>query len=236
MRPRRRLPTVSSLLVLALRIAVAVPIAVDVTTGRFVGAPFFKWVVFLFVHPAIVWLVLGVRLSPWQVVWTSSAPALHALGGVYDLYRQWWWLDHVTHLLAASCIAALVYTLVTAYARRDDTRTLTRGVVSAVIVTCTMLVGVGWEVYELRSPVLTVYGAEDTVKDLVFDAVGAVLVSTFGPRYLQRTVTEVVSRFERVRQRRLPDADVVYAAARRLSVRTATFVVTVVLLLPVEVG
>ena len=116
--------------------------------------------------------------------WIAGVGLLHAYGmmGPYD--DHWWW-DHVTHTLAAGFIAALTYAAVIVLA--DHTRIDLGGIGMALMtVGLTLLAGGVWEVIEFTSrdiaermdidPVLDVYGRRDTLLDLVFDLVGAVVI------------------------------------------------------------
>ena len=123
-------------------------------------------------------------LTPELPLWIAVAGVLHSCGmlGVYD--DVWWW-DHLTHTLSAALIAALLYAAILA---TIDTTAISvgRDVVWTVVVSATLLAGVFWELVELlardlarqfRVPsVLDHYGRRDTVIDLGFDVVGALLV------------------------------------------------------------
>ncbi|MFO7925369.1 MAG: hypothetical protein ACQET5_09385 [Halobacteriota archaeon] len=123
-------------------------------------------------------------LSPELPLWIAVAGLLHASGmlGVYD--DVWWW-DHLTHALSASLVAALAYAalLVTV----DHVFfSAGSGLIWIVVVLLTLLAGVFWELLELLGrvlerqfgvpSVLDYYGRRDTIMDLCFDIVGALLV------------------------------------------------------------
>ncbi len=109
----------------------------------------------------------------------------HAYGmlGPYD--DIWWW-DHLTHLIAAGILAALVSSTLPVLG-------LDGPLVGALIVIgITGLAGIFWELIELFAravgrtvelePVLVHYGWWDTALDLGFDLLGALLVVVFGLR------------------------------------------------------
>ena len=148
------------------------------------------------VLPDVVELVVlddaatGVHFPPALSFWIAAAGFLHALGmlGLYDATR--WW-DHVTHAVSAGLVAALIYAgLSVSVAVADDVLPLPGGVVGTTVL-YTMAVGVFWELIELAGrdaaerlgiePILVHYGWRDTVLDLAFDLVGAVLVVTLYP-------------------------------------------------------
>ncbi|WP_188883902.1 hypothetical protein [Halarchaeum grantii] len=134
--------------------------------------------------PRALRCALGFRFGPRHRVWLSGSMLLHATGmlGPYD--DVWWW-DHVTHTLSASLVGAAAHLL----ARRRD-RDPTRYVLGA-----TVGAGLFWEALEYvvhttarrlgLEPLLIQYGHEDTLGDLFFDAVGALLVLAFGDRVLE---------------------------------------------------
>lgn len=125
----------------------------------------------------------GVRFEPWQRVYTTTAMFNHAAGmlGPYD--DTWWW-DHLTHTHSATLLGAFVH--VRAHRNGRDPRPYVLCVVGCG--------GFLWECLEYTvhttarrldlDPVLVTYGTRDTLLDIVFDFVGALLVCTFGDRFL----------------------------------------------------
>lgn len=117
-------------------------------------------------------------------LWVAAAGCLHTIGmlGPYD--SIWWW-DHLTHVISAAFVAAVVYgsLLVTIEFATGD---VGRWSVATATLLITMLAGVCWELIELVArelgrrfdvePVLVNYGRRDTMLDLVFDLVGAVVI------------------------------------------------------------
>ncbi|ADB62094.1 hypothetical protein Htur_3230 [Haloterrigena turkmenica DSM 5511] len=134
--------------------------------------------------PAVIERRYDVEFRPWQRVYTEIAMLAHAVGmlGPYD--ETWWW-DHVTHTLSATLLGGTVH----AAARRRGRDPLPR--VLAVVVGS----GVLWELMEYTvhalsdrfglEPVLIPYSVRDTLFDLAFDFLGAVLVLLFGDRLLR---------------------------------------------------
>lgn len=138
--------------------------------------------------PGIVERRYDVTFRPWQRVYTQSAMLAHAVGflGPYD--DTWWW-DHVTHVLSATLLGGIVH--VAAHRRdRDPTRATVFAIVGG---------GILWECFEYAihrvsdrlgiEPVLVYYGPRDTIKDLLSNLIGALLVVLFGDRLL-RNFTE----------------------------------------------
>lgn len=133
--------------------------------------------------PGLVEARYDVEFRPWQRVYTGVAMLAHAVGmlGPYD--DTWWW-DHVTHLLSATLLGGFVH----AAARRRG-RDPGRSVLGVIV-----FGGVVWEILEYAThavsrrlgiePVLVSYSARDTLVDLVFNVVGALVVLAFGDRLL----------------------------------------------------
>lgn len=135
------------------------------------------------------------RMNPFITAWILMAVSLHAFGALGPYTRVWWW-DHMTHVLSASVVAGAGYAAVVTFERTEKVVMPSR-VKWIFLVSFTMAFGVLWEVLEfglgivgesLGFRVLTQYGLEDTVMDLVFDSVGAVLVGLFGSEQVRKVL------------------------------------------------
>ena len=133
--------------------------------------------------PGIAERLYDVRFRPWQRVYTEIAMLAHAVGflGPYD--DTWW--DHVTHVLSATLFGGLIH--VAAHRRgRNPKRDVLASIVGG---------GILWESMEYTvhrlsdrlgvEPVLVYYGPRDTLKDLLFNLLGAFFVLVFGDRLLR---------------------------------------------------
>jgi len=158
-------------------------------------------------------------------LWLTAAVFLHTLGtvglpdtvvsllrgvgiGVTDgsFYKETWWWDHMTHALSASIVAAAGYSVARAVDVHDENVTLPPQFMFAFILVVTLAFGVFWEVLEFTigeaaallgsGSVLTQYGLGDTLLDLVFDSVGAVIVATWGTAHLSDVVGALADRLE----------------------------------------
>jgi hypothetical protein len=129
----------------------------------------------------------NVAFRPWQRMYTATAMLTHA-AGMLGLYDDTWWWDHLTHVLSASLLGGFVH--VAAFRRgRDPNSRVLAAIVGG---------GVLWELMEYTihgvterlglQPVLIPYSARDTLLDLVFDLVGALLVLVFGNRFLRNFI------------------------------------------------
>lgn len=136
--------------------------------------------------PALLERDYDVVLDPVIVVWITAGAFLHSLGmvGVYE--RVWWW-DHLTHAFSGTLVAAVGYAVTRTVDEYADSIYLPPAFLWAFVFLVTVAVGVSWETMEMISrklaqavgvePILVVYSVEDTMLDLVFDIVGAVIVA-----------------------------------------------------------
>lgn len=136
--------------------------------------------------PFVIWNLGRVALSGWQRAWIANAFFLHAFGIHFGLYRPEYGFDHLSHAAGASVVAAIAYVY---YADRYDSRRLgRRGEWLAVGFTLlfVLVMGALWEVAEygvvqLRTinpewALIGQGGLQNTILDLWFDLVGAIVV------------------------------------------------------------
>ena len=141
----------------------------------------------------------NVPMDPALTLWITSAVFLHAFGtirilGYESLYRDLGWWDHLTHALSASVVAGAGYATVRALAEHSEDIHLPRRFMFVFLLTFVMAFGVLWEVLEFAiaevaallgtGTVLTQYGLEDSLWDLVFDTFGAVIVAVWGTAHV----------------------------------------------------
>lgn len=154
----------------------------------------------------------GIPMDPTLTLWVTGAVFFHALGTVgipgteLSFYRSVWWWDHFTHALSASVVAAAGYATVRAIDLHNDEVELPPKFMFVFLLMFVLALGVLWEVVEFAigelsrviggEPVLTQYGIEDTMLDLVFNAVGAVIVAIWGTAYLSGVVRALLKQFD----------------------------------------
>jgi hypothetical protein len=153
----------------------------------------------------------GIPMDAGLTLWITSAVFLHGLGTIAlpvvgTPYADVWWWDHLTHALSASIVAAVGYSTARAFDLHSDTVYLPARFMFVFILTFTLAFGVFWEVIEFAislaaasfgfGSVLTQYGLEDTMMDLLFDTAGAVVVATWGSGQLTEVVTALTARFD----------------------------------------
>lgn len=149
-------------------------------------------------------------LSPSLTVWPTLAVMLHAVGMLGPYGAVWWW-DHLTHTLSAAVVASVGYTTVRAVDIHYDAIYLPRRFLAVFVLLFTLALGVFWEIVEFASraaaevvgagPVLFQYGLEDTLLDLVFDAVGALVVAIFGAAVLSTFADDLAERLRDATER-----------------------------------
>lgn len=153
-----------------------------------------------------------IPMDPALTLWITGAVFLHALGTVglpgssLNFYVTVWWYDHVTHALSASVVAAAGYITVRAIDRHNDAIYLPPRFTFVFVLLTTIAFGVFWEVLEFAvsqaavllggTSVLTQYGLEDTMLDLLFDVLGALVVAVWGTAYLTDVVGAVTARLD----------------------------------------
>ena len=148
---------------------------------------------------------LDIALDPVLALWITFAVFLHSFGALGPYKNIWWW-DHMTHALSSSIVAAAGYITVRALDEHSEEVHLPSKYMPVFLVAFVMAFGVVWEVIEFMTgllaqitgtKILTQYGLEDTMKDLLFDSVGALLVAFFGEAYLSGLFDQMVQRLEK---------------------------------------
>ncbi|WP_336343585.1 hypothetical protein [Halalkalicoccus ordinarius] len=162
--------------------------------------------------PPILEREYGITMDSGLVLWITAAVFLHALGTVglpgssVNLYRSVWWWDHLTHGLSASVVAAVGYATARALDLHTDEIHLPPRFMFVFILLFVLAFGVLWEVLEFAiagigpllglGSVLTQYGLEDTMLDLVFNVFGAVIVAIWGTAHLNDLVGVLTARLD----------------------------------------
>ncbi|WP_435193856.1 hypothetical protein [Natronomonas sp. EA1] len=162
--------------------------------------------------PSILERDYNIPMDSGLTLWITTAVFLHAFGTIglpgneLTPYRSLWWWDHLTHALSASVVAAAGYSVARAVDVHSDAVRLPPNFMFVFILLVTLAFGVFWEVIEFvigeasamlgGAPVLTQYGLDDTMLDLVFDTIGAVIVATWGTAHLSDVVGALTERLD----------------------------------------
>ena len=141
-----------------------------------------------------------IPMDPALTLWITSAVFLHAFGVLglpgseTNLYGSVPWWDHLTHALSASVVAGVGYATARAFDAHTEDIVLPPRFTFVFILLFVLAFGVFWEVIEFglgeaaraagNRALLTQYGLDDTMLDLVFDSLGAVVVAVWGTVHL----------------------------------------------------
>lgn len=166
--------------------------------------------------PSVLERDLGIPMDAGLTLWITSAVFLHAFGTVgvpwspLTPYQSVWWYDHLTHGLSASVVAAVGYSTVRALDVHTDDVSYPPEFTVVFVFLFVLAFGVLWEVIEFSvaglaavvgsGNVLTQYGLEDTMLDLIFDTAGAAVVAIWGGARLSGVVTALAERFDAARR------------------------------------
>lgn len=138
--------------------------------------------------PAVLRWEYGYSMHPGLVLWITIALILHTAGSI-GLYEQYPWYDEVTHTASATLIAGVGYASFRALELHSNDIDVSRNFRVVFIVVFVLAAGIFWEVLEFAAGgLITVYGIDDIVTDLIFNAVGAVIVAAGGTAYVNGLV------------------------------------------------
>ncbi|MFB6080284.1 MAG: hypothetical protein ABEJ81_04735 [Haloferacaceae archaeon] len=145
------------------------------------------------VLPAVLERNYELPLDPWLGLWITTAVLLHTLGSA-GLYGQIRWWDHLTHAASASLVAGVGYTAARAVELHSDDIHIPTRFAFVYLLVVVLAVGVVWELFEFGLDLLSgatgvqmplaQHGLDDTIRDLIFNALGALIVATFGQAHL----------------------------------------------------
>ncbi|MFC7099019.1 hypothetical protein [Halobaculum marinum] len=161
--------------------------------------------------PALLRRRFDVTMSVGLVVWISVAMFLHALGtlplpGLEFLspYKALDWWDHMTHALSSSLVAGAAYAVIRAFQVHSEHIELPPLFTFAYLLMFVMAFGVIWELIEFYigvvstllglTEVLTQYGLDDTILDLVYNSIGGLIVAVLGTAHLTDISDQLAAR------------------------------------------
>lgn len=152
--------------------------------------------------PAILERNYKLPLDPWLGLWITTAVFLHTMGSA-GLYGAIGWWDHLTHAMSASLVAGAGYTAARAIDLHSNEIRIPQRFFFVYILVVVLAFGVLWELFEYALDVISLYtgvtmplaqhGLDDTVRDLMFNSLGAIIVAVFGQAHLLN-VAETVRR------------------------------------------
>ena len=143
--------------------------------------------------PAVLERNYNLPLDPWLGLWITAAVFLHSMGSA-SLYARLGWWDHLTHAMSASLVAAVGYTVTRAVDLHSEDIHIPRRFAFVFILIVVLAFGVLWELFEFGLDLLAdrtgitmplaQHGLDDTIRDLMFNSLGALVVATFGQAHL----------------------------------------------------
>jgi hypothetical protein len=143
--------------------------------------------------PAILRRNYQFSLDPWLGLWITTAVFLHTLGSA-GLYLQFTWWDSVTHALSASLVAGVGYTAARVIDLHNEEIHIPTQFVFVYLFIVVLAFGVIWELFEFALDLISAetgltmplaqHGLDDTVIDMLYNSLGALLVALFGQVHL----------------------------------------------------
>ena len=143
--------------------------------------------------PALLKRNYNLPLDPWLGLWITLAVFLHTMGSA-GLYARIDWWDHLTHAMSASLVAAAGYTVARAIDLHSDDIHIPSRFAAVYILIVVLAFGVIWELFEFGLDIvadatgiempLAQHGLDDTVRDLMFNSLGALVGAVFGQAHL----------------------------------------------------
>lgn len=143
--------------------------------------------------PALMEKRYDIVADPFLSLWITSAVFFHALGS-FGFYGSVWWWDHLTHALSASIVAAIGYTFIRSIDIHTEKIYLPQKFMFIFILLTIMAFGVVWELFEYGLDIiadtyqvsmpLAQHGLTDTMKDMMFNTIGATITATLAHAHL----------------------------------------------------
>ncbi|MFC6809867.1 hypothetical protein ACFQGT_00765 [Natrialbaceae archaeon GCM10025810] len=155
--------------------------------------------------PALVRREFGHEIGGGLALWITTAAFLHGAGAIGP-YTWFGWYDQLAHTVSASLVAGVGYAVVDAIDRSSAAVEFPSEFRFVFIVVFVLAFGVAWEILEFASgglsiliggePILAQFGADDIALDLLFNAVGAVLVALWGTGYFDGVASVIRGRLD----------------------------------------
>lgn len=176
----------------ALQVVLGILVAYNLGEGQFGLAVNAALMLGIALAPAAVARRTGRRLHPVLALLVATAGLLHAVGAMGP-YESVLLYDQVAHATSSAIVAGLGYVAVTVIEREYDAVHVPPTMRFAFVLIFATAFGVLWEILEfwtdlltsalIGETILTQYGLRDTILDVSFNAVGAVLVGLWGTEY-----------------------------------------------------
>jgi phosphoglycerol transferase MdoB-like AlkP superfamily enzyme len=134
--------------------------------------------------PALLHREFGYSLNSELLVLLTLAVSIHTAGAM-GLYERFTWFDNIAHTVSAMVVAGIGYAGFRALELHSPEIDVPGRFRFLFILVFVLATGVFWEVIEFAlGDLMTVYGVNDIVTDMVFNLVGAVIVAVWGTTHL----------------------------------------------------
>lgn len=155
--------------------------------------------------PAMIERRYDLAVDAFLSLWITAAVFFHSLGS-FGFYGAVWWWDHLTHALSASVVAAIGYTFIRTVDLHSDQVNLPRKFMFVFILLTVIAFGVVWELFEYALDIiaevtgvsmpLAQHGLDDTMKDMMYNTLGAAVTAVFGHIYLSGIAENIKEKLE----------------------------------------
>lgn len=144
--------------------------------------------------PVLLKREFGYSLNPGLLLLLTLAVTIHTAGAM-GLYERFGWFDYIAHTVSATVVASIGYASFRALEIHSPSIDVPSRFRVLFILVFVLAVGVAWEVIEFAlGDLMTVYGINDIVTDMIFNLVGAVIVAVWGTTHLGGFVAFLVRR------------------------------------------
>lgn len=148
--------------------------------------------------PALLERRFDYTLDPGLLIWLALAVTIHVVGAM-GLYEQFTWFDNIAHTVSAMVLAGIGYAAFVSLERHSDDIDVPSAFRFLFILVFVLATGVVWELLEFAlGDLMTVYGVQDIVSDMIFNTVGAILVAVWGTGHVDGLIGFFRRRFRAV--------------------------------------
>ncbi len=193
--PAQRAWNISLVLTAIVQAIVAAGLVVFLAQREWRNAFFSGLTIALTLAPALISKRFRLFLPPeLQLVMVLFVFLSAYAGSVGSLYARFWWWDEVLHASAGIFLSLVGFVVVVLLNGTDTLRGLRPVTLVVFSFTFAVTMGVLWEIYEFAIdrliPGMNAQNAQtgvvDTMTDLIANALGALVVSLLGSRYLKK--------------------------------------------------
>lgn len=144
--------------------------------------------------PVLLRREFGYSLNPGLLLLLALAVTIHTAGAM-GLYERFGWFDYIAHTVSATVVASIGYASFRALEIHSPEIDVPSQFRILFVLVFVLAIGVAWEVVEFAlGDLMTVYGINDIVTDMVFNLVGAVIVAVWGTTHLGGLIAFLVRR------------------------------------------